>query len=52
MNSEDSKTIVCHKCGYNFGEINGETLVLCPDCKEIKNIDENDMQCQIMVVDL
>lgn len=31
---------VCSKCGYNFEEVKGRNLILCPHCKTIKKISE------------
>lgn len=39
----DKTLCTCNKCGYNFEEIKEEQLVLCPQCKEIKKIQEFSM---------
>lgn len=31
---------ICSKCGYNFEELKGRGLILCPNCKSIKKISE------------
>lgn len=43
MSNEEERNIICHKCGHRFENIEEETLILCPDCKDITNIRENNI---------
>ena len=30
----------CNKCGYNFQDSKSECLIICPQCKKIKKIQD------------